>query len=348
MTSRRRPSTNDTIPGYVSRLIASDLAAGGLDARDGVAGVFDHGRHVMRVGVNDGVGIARDRDMAFPEDQVAALQSPGFRRVQHPAEAVVLHVAVARAAGAGGVQRYLHQAGAIDAKTALAAPQIGRADKTLGDRDEILRHRIDAADMLPRQIPAFARHGEGAVFAHHRQRCPHHQRIDRRQFDRRTGKGKRPDGRDLVRRRGARLCQRAIGQPADIAVAVELAPRKAFAVAVVDGDALALQRLRRELGLGGGPVAQRRDRFRYFEFLAGDKARRLDLAFEIFCGEVAACRRQARIIHSVRSAVCRSRARPGIRRPRGAPVWPMASSRRCRHAASSSRPRRNAAGTARR
>ena len=59
---------------------------------------------MMRVGVDDGLGVARDRDMAFPEDQIAALQFFGFRRDQRPAEAVLLHVAVARAAGAGGVQ----------------------------------------------------------------------------------------------------------------------------------------------------------------------------------------------------------------------------------------------------
>ena len=55
------------------------------------------------------------------------------------------------------------------------------------------------------------------------------------------------------------LCQRAIGKPADIAVAVELAPGPAFAVAVVDRDALALQRLRQQLGIGGRRAAQRRD-----------------------------------------------------------------------------------------
>ena len=74
---------------------------------------------------------------------------------------------------------------------------------------------------------------------------------------------------------------------------------------------------------------------RHAKFLAVDEARGLDLAFEIFRGEVGPCRRQARIIHSVRSAVCRSRARPGIRRLRGARAWRTASSRRCRHAASS-------------
>ena len=202
--------------------------------------------------------------------------------------------------------------------------------------------------MRPRQIPAFAGDGEGAVFARHRHRRPHQQRIHRRQFDRGSGKRECPQRGDLVRRRGNGFGQRAIGKPADIAVAVELTPGPAFAVAVIDGDALAFQRLRQQLSLGRRRLAQRRERIGNLEFLSGNKARRLDLAFEIFGGEVGPRRGQARVIHSVRPIICRSRARPGIRRPRGAPAWPMASSRRYRHAASFSRPRRNAAGTARR
>jgi hypothetical protein len=59
-------------------LDAGNAAARGLDARDGAASIFDHRRHMVRVGVNDAVGVARDGDMAFPEDQVAAPQD--FRR----------------------------------------------------------------------------------------------------------------------------------------------------------------------------------------------------------------------------------------------------------------------------
>src|ERR1700721_2615531 len=82
-----------------------------------------------------------------------------------PADPVFLHVAVARAAGACGGQRYLNEAGTVDAEAGLAAPQIRRANKTLGDRNKIGLITIDAADMLPRQIPTLACHGEGAVFA---------------------------------------------------------------------------------------------------------------------------------------------------------------------------------------
>ena len=302
----------------------------------------------MRIGVHDGVGIAHDRDMAFPEDQVAALQVLHFRCAQRSAEAVLLHVAVARAAGAGGVQRHLDEAGAIDAEAALAAPEIGRAGKSFGDRHEIILHDVEAADMPLRKVPALAGYGERAVFADDRHPCADRQRLDRRQLDRRTRERERPQRRDLVRRCGHWLCQRGIRNPADIAVAVQLAPGKAFAVAVVDRDALALQRLRRQHGIHRRRPAQRRDRLRHAKFLAGNEARSLHLALEIFRGDLGPCGRQARIIHSVRSTVCRSRARPGIRRLRGARALRKASSRRYRHAASSSRPSRNAAGTARR
>src|SRR5579863_970356 len=108
----------------------------------------------MGVGVNEGGGIARDRDMALPENQVAALQLSGLRRIQRAAEAVLLHVAVARAAGAGGIQGDLHQPGAIDAEAALAAPQIGRAGELFGDRDEIALIAVEAEKMRQRQMPA--------------------------------------------------------------------------------------------------------------------------------------------------------------------------------------------------
>src|SRR5689334_3975808 len=47
------------------------LAACSLDPRDGLVRILDHCRHVMGVGVHDAVGIARDRDMALPEQEIA-------------------------------------------------------------------------------------------------------------------------------------------------------------------------------------------------------------------------------------------------------------------------------------
>src|SRR5579871_3574702 len=109
-------------------LDCSNLASPGLDAGDRVVDVLECGRHVKGVGMHERVGVAHDRDMAFPEDEIAALQVPCLVRIERAAELGLLHVAVARAGSAGGLQRKLHQARAVDAEAALAAPKIGRAD----------------------------------------------------------------------------------------------------------------------------------------------------------------------------------------------------------------------------
>ena len=69
----RRP--NGAVARNASRypLDREQLAAAGLDARDRLAHVLDHRRHVMRIGVHDGVGVARDGDVALPEHEIAAL-----------------------------------------------------------------------------------------------------------------------------------------------------------------------------------------------------------------------------------------------------------------------------------
>jgi len=183
-----------------------------------------------------------------------------FRWIQRPAEAVLLHVAVARAAGAGSVQCDLDQAGTIDSEAALAAPQIGRADEPLGHFDKIVLKVIEIAEMLPRQIPALARDSESAVLARHRQKRIHHQRGQWRQFDRSARKRKGPDRGNLVRRRGAGFGERRIRQPADIAIAVELPPGPALAIAIVDRRPLSLERLGPEPGVGRWFFPQRCDR----------------------------------------------------------------------------------------
>jgi hypothetical protein len=64
----------------VEPLDAADLAARGPDSGNGGAGVFHGGRHVMRIGVDDAVGVARDRHVAFPENQIATPQVLSLRR----------------------------------------------------------------------------------------------------------------------------------------------------------------------------------------------------------------------------------------------------------------------------
>src|SRR3954465_5733279 len=97
-------------------LDSHDLTTSSLDARDRLAGPFDHRRHVIGVGVNDAVGIAHDSYVAVPENQIAQRWSAGLSGRQGCAETVLLHVAVARAVGARGVQCNLDKAGAIDSQ----------------------------------------------------------------------------------------------------------------------------------------------------------------------------------------------------------------------------------------
>src|SRR5690349_9511341 len=123
MSSRLTHSTQK-LSAKVQPFDRNDLRSRGLDTRHRITPILDHRSHMMGVGVNDCVGVAHDRDMTFPEHQVTALEFFRLGLVQLSAESSLLHVAVSRAADACGIQRYLHEPRAIDAKTAFAAPQI--------------------------------------------------------------------------------------------------------------------------------------------------------------------------------------------------------------------------------
>ena len=107
----------------------------------------------MGIGVQKRLGVARDGDMALPENQIAAPQVAERRRF---AEREFLHVAVARAGDAGGLQRNLDQARAIEPERRLAAPQIGRAEKSLRRRRRNPALGLDRRQMRHRHMPADA------------------------------------------------------------------------------------------------------------------------------------------------------------------------------------------------
>ena len=121
------------------------------------------------------------------------IRSPRCRfvrfRGQRPAKAVLLHVAVARAA----IPRHsaeLHEARAIDAEASLAAPEIGRADEAFGNRDEIGSRVVEPARCgfgryQPSRVTAKVSSSRNTVTI-----APIEQRLDRRQFDRGPGKAK--------------------------------------------------------------------------------------------------------------------------------------------------------------
>ena len=85
--------------------------------------------------------VADDRDVPLPEDQVATQQAVVASCTSSPAPGRGPSCCMSLSRGQpvpAAVQGDLDQAGAVDAEAALAAPQIGRADKSLGDRDEVL------------------------------------------------------------------------------------------------------------------------------------------------------------------------------------------------------------------
>ena len=199
------PETRSSQP-----LDRGDLAAGGLDARDGVGGVFDHGRHVMRVGVNDGVGIARDRDMAFPENQVAALQFFRLRGIERrgrgrPAACRCRAGSRCRRRSTRSARGRSNRCRSCSCRpTDRACRRSVRRPRRNPSRSGRGRPRCCCGTYQPSRVTANAPSSRITVSID-----AHHQRIDRRQFDRRAGKRKRPDRGDLVGRRGLRLCQRA-------------------------------------------------------------------------------------------------------------------------------------------
>ena len=114
-----------------------------------------------------------------------------------------------------------------------------------------------------------------------RQQRAHRQRGHRRQLDVGTGKAERARHRDLVRRPPRPAPERIRRQPADIAVALELAPGPAFLAGLVDRDALAQQRLRVEPRLVRRRAPNVGDRLDHLVARAFDETRGLDLALQM-------------------------------------------------------------------
>ena len=192
----------------------------------------------------------------------------------------LLHVAVARAGNARRLQRDLHEAGTIEPERGLAAPQIGRIEKHLGDGDEIACARLDRREVDCRDVPARRGDGKAFVLPRNAKLRAHRQRRQRRPFDVRRREAKRARHAHLVGRRRTRRGQRVGREPADIAVGLELAPGPAF-LDVVDGDDFAEQRFCIEPRVVRRHAPQSRRRFDDLIARALDEALRFDLALQM-------------------------------------------------------------------
>src|SRR5262249_24474065 len=74
-----------------------------------------------------------------------------------------LHVAVARAGDAAGVERELYEPRAVDAEAGFPAPEIGHAEERLGNGDEIRRAAAERGQMPARHEAAVIEPGEGGA-----------------------------------------------------------------------------------------------------------------------------------------------------------------------------------------
>ena len=97
--------------------------------------------HVKGIGVEQASRVQHHAHMAFPENQIAA---PDLVAADGMAQRLFHHVGVAGRRHAGGLQRGLDQAGTIQPRRRLAAPDIRHAQKALGHRDKIAA-RVDPA-----------------------------------------------------------------------------------------------------------------------------------------------------------------------------------------------------------
>src|SRR5438034_4097781 len=137
-----------------------------MDSLESVPDRLDCDSHVIGIAMHDRCLIAHDGNVALPERTIAAAQPRWIDRRRHRrAERAFLHVAAARAGDAASRERNLNEAGAVEAKTRPAAPEIGHAKKFFCDRDEVHLVAIKRYNMAPRHMAAGGRHRKHLIAA---------------------------------------------------------------------------------------------------------------------------------------------------------------------------------------
>ncbi len=321
-------------------------AVGRADARDRLRDRLDRDRHVMGVGMNRESNCrARSRRglSRTVGRRVCRLERSAAGSIAEPNACSCMSLSRQQGNAASG-QRQLHQCGTIESETGLAAPEVGSADKTFGDADEIaflmVRRRQDAEaaqshwSRLRRTSVSIRAIAKLAA---------KRKRFDRRQLDRggrkhegaqrratRVGaasRRRRPERRSVASRHDRRIASWPHDQPSS--------------VVVVDRDALALERLGVEQRVvpwlfgAAAPAAPRP-----CAVCPRRSAPPATLPSQMFGGKIRPRRRDARVVvigtpisHNASPATRRARAPPGTRRPPAVPVASPGSRRRCRNAA---------------
>src|SRR6185312_4378367 len=165
---------------------AGDLSAAARgDALARLGERLGHRLHVPAVGVKQGERIAQDSDMALPKHEIAALERRvGIVDGDRLAEGRLHHVAVARRSDAGGGQRGLNEARAVDPLRRPAAPEIGRLEEKLGNRDRVARAYARIREMPRPQMQAVRRDREIALAGHDPEFSAERERHARDELDR--------------------------------------------------------------------------------------------------------------------------------------------------------------------
>src|SRR5439155_23424096 len=150
-----------------------------MDSLESVPDRLDCDSHVIGIAMHDRCLIAHDGNVALPEQKIAAAQPRWIERRRHRrAERAFLHVAVARAGDTASRERNLNEAGAVEAKTRPAAPEIGHAEKFFGNGDEVRLVAIKRHNMAPGHMAAGGRHRKNRVAARDRDPATERERLN--------------------------------------------------------------------------------------------------------------------------------------------------------------------------
>src|SRR5215510_622313 len=175
-------TTAAVLPRLIEPAHARHLAAAGADARDRLRDRLERDRHVEGIGMNERCRVAHDRHMALPEYEIAPPQLGGRDR-ELLAERLFLHGAVARAGNSARAERDLEEAGTVETKRRLAAPQIGHSQEALGDGDEVAFPRVDGHEMARRHVAAGGGDRERVLDACDGEPASERESLERRKLD---------------------------------------------------------------------------------------------------------------------------------------------------------------------
>jgi hypothetical protein len=233
--------------------------------------------------------------MALPEHQVAPPQ-PGEVRLHFDGgpELLLLHVAVTGRLDAGGGERRLSEARAVEADAGLSAPEIGRMEQAFGHGDIVGFETVELRQMRGEDPASTGELGIAPLDPCHGQFRVDGQEAGIRQLQVRAGIDESAHGADPVSGCRSGLTQGDARQVAHIAVVVELHPGPTL-VLVVDGHGLAQDGLGIDWRLARRVAVEGRIGLDHAFHGAGCEPLRFDLPAQLLVGQISAGRSDAAV-----------------------------------------------------